>query len=238
MGVVMSDQLTPPLPPSPDEAWPSRESLATRPPESLPPGTTLDPAAVSGPPWPRLVAAEGTHTAPKLIRWPIVVGIVLFLGCFAASAALRPRLTAAGLGSASPYELTATDAHFTATFPARPERTTRQLDAVTVIVYVAGSATGGVSVTYVHLPASARFSLNGAVRGAAASIPGGQVISHSSLTYRGQPAEDATISAQRGVAQILVVRFGPSAYVVDGFGVTTASFAPDYRVLLDSFSRS
>lgn len=234
----MSDQITPPLPPSPDEAWPSREPLATRPPESFPPGTTLDPAAVSGPPWPRLVAADGTHTPPKLIRWPIVVGIVLFLGCFAASVALRPRITAAGLGSASPYELTATDAHFMATFPGRPERTSRQLGAVTVIVYVAGAASDGVSVTYVRLPPSARFSLNGAVSGAAASIPGGQVISRRSLTYRGQPAEDATISARRGVAQILVVRFGSSAYVLDGFGVTTASFAHDYRVLLDTFSRS
>src|SRR5215471_17618843 len=42
-----------------------------------PSSTVLDPAAVTGPPWPRLVAPAGGYTPPRLIRWPIVVGIVL-----------------------------------------------------------------------------------------------------------------------------------------------------------------
>jgi hypothetical protein len=235
----MSDQLTPQLPPSPDDASRSREPLATLPPESLPPRTTLDPAAVSGPPWPRLVAVEGTHAPPKLARWPIVVGIILFLGWFAASVALRSGLTsAAGPTTASPYEVTATDAHFTATFPGKPQRTTRQLGGATVIAYIATAGSDAIGVTYFHLPASARFSLNAAISGAAASMPGGQVISRRSVTFLGQPAEDAIIAVQHGVARILVFKFGSSAYVLDGFGITSASFAHDYKLLLATFSPS
>src|SRR5262249_43901774 len=54
-----------------------------------PPGTPLDPAAVTGPPWPRLVAADGAYTPPRLVRWPIVVGILLFPGSIPPAAAFR-----------------------------------------------------------------------------------------------------------------------------------------------------
>ena len=35
-----------------------------------------DPAAVSGPPWPELIAV-GPYTPPRMIRWPIIGGLVL-----------------------------------------------------------------------------------------------------------------------------------------------------------------
>ena len=38
-----------------------------------------DPAAVGGPPWPALVAV-GHYTPPRMIRWPIVVGLVVLIG--------------------------------------------------------------------------------------------------------------------------------------------------------------
>jgi hypothetical protein len=52
-----------------------------------------DPAAVSGPPWPILVAAGG-YTPPRLIRWPIVAGlaalVVYLVVFFALSGAGNP----------------------------------------------------------------------------------------------------------------------------------------------------
>lgn len=228
-------------------------------PPRSPPGSPPDPAAVTGPPWPRLVAAEGTYTPPRLIRWPIVVGIVLFAGWLAATAALRvPSVSSAGPaaaspgpaaasagpaaapspGPSSPYVLTSRDAHFTATFPGRPQRTVRKLGPITMVVYAAGSTSHGVAVTYLRLPASASFSLNGGINGMAASLPGGHVISRTPRTYLGKPAEDATISVRGGVARARIFRFGSSAYVVEGFGATTASFAHDYRVLLRTFTHT
>jgi len=34
-----------------------------------------DPAAVAGPPWPRLVAGPG-YRPPPMLRWPVVVALV------------------------------------------------------------------------------------------------------------------------------------------------------------------
>ena len=66
-------------------------------------------------------------------------------------------------------------------------------------------------------------------------MSGGTVGSRRSLTYRGQPAEDAVISVSGGSGRVRVVRFGSSAYILEGFGNTAASFAHDYKVLLRSF---
>jgi hypothetical protein len=208
-----------------------------------PPGTVPDPAAVTGPPWPRLVAPAGGYTPPRLLRWPIVVGMVLLAAWIAAQVALRaapassPRPVASSSpGSAGAYALTAHDAHFAATFPGRPQRTSQAAGAITVIVYLAQVSSHGVGVTYVPLPASASFSLDGGINGAAASLPAGKVISRRTLTYLGEPAEDATISSSAGFARVRVVRFGSSAFALEGFGNTRASFAHDYQVLLDTFT--
>jgi hypothetical protein len=61
------------------------------------------------------------------------------------------------------------------------------------------------------------------------------VVSRHSITYHGQPAEDAVISVLGDPGQIRVVAFGSSAYIFEGIGSTAASFAHDYKVLLDSF---
>ena len=43
------------------------------------------------------------------------------------------------------------------------------------------------------------------------------------------------ISVLGDPGQIRIVAFGSSAYIFEGFGSTAASFAHDYKVLLDSF---
>ena len=208
-----------------------------------PPGTVLDPAAVTGPPWPRLVAPAGGYTPPRLIRWPIVAGVVLLACWIAASVAVRavPASWPASAASSSPssaaaYILTAHDAHFTATFPGKPQRRAQAVGAINIIGYLVQVSSHAVGVTYVPLPASASFSLNGDINGTAASLPAGKVTSRRTLTYLGQPAEDATISSSAGFGQVRVVRFGSAAYVLEGFGATPASFAHDYKVLLDTFT--
>lgn len=196
-----------------------------------PPGTPPDPAAVTGPPWPRLVAAPGAYTPPKLARWPIIAGVLLFAGWIAAVVAVR-----AGVSSpSSGYVVTASDAHFTATLPARPQHAARTVGSTSVIAYITTLSSEAVGVTYIALPASASFSLDGAVNGEAASLAGAKVVSRKSLTYLGQPAEDATITFSAGTAEVRIVRFGSSAYVLEGFGTSASSFAHDYNVLIDSF---
>lgn len=206
-------------------------------------GSVPDPAAVTGPPWPRLVAAAGAYAPPRLIRWPIVMGIVLLAGWIAAAAVVRAAPTstpspaaASSPSSAAAYVLAASDARFTATFPSKPQRTVQAAGIASVIAYIAVLSDHAVAVTYVRLPAPGSFSLNGAINGAATSLPGGKVISRRSLTYHGQPAEDAVISVSGGSGRVRVVRFGSSGYIFVGFGNTAVSFAHDYKVLLDSFT--
>ena len=195
-----------------------------------PPGPPHDPAAVTGPPWPRLVAADGAYTPPRLVRWPIVLGILLFAG-WIVTLAVVPTVVSS---SSSGYVVTATDAHFTATFPARPRRAAQNV-GTTVIAYTTTLPDHAVGVTYLALPASASFSLDGGVNGIASSLPGAKVVSRNSLTYLGQPAEDAAVTFSAGFAQVRIVRFGSSAYVLEGVGSSAASFAHDYNVLLATF---
>jgi hypothetical protein len=208
-----------------------------------PPGPVPDPAAVTGPSWPRLVAPAGAYTPPRLIRWPIVVGIVLLAGWLAATVAVRAAPTSASgpvavssTRSAAGYVVTAHDAHFGATFPSNPRRARQTVGTMTVVAYIAQLSGHGVGVTYLPLPASASFSLYRGVSGVAASLPGAKVVSRRTLTYLGRPAEDAVISSSAGFAQIRIVRFGSSAYVLEGFGRTPASFAHGYKVLIDTFA--
>src|SRR5215469_4786708 len=219
---------------SPDPAMAMNAIASTDQDASAPPsplGAPADPAAITGPPWPRLVAADGAYTPPKLARWPVVVGILLFAGWIAALVAVPAAVSSPSSG----YVLTASDAHFTATFPARPHRAARAVGTATVIAYTTTLPDHAVGVTYIALPASASFSLDGGINGLAASLPGAKIVSRDSLTYLGQPAEDATISSSAGLAQVRVVRFGSSAYALQGFGPSAASYAQDYNTLLDTF---
>ena len=199
-----------------------------------PPGIPPDPAAATGPHWHKLIASSDAFTPPRMARWLIVAGIVLFAGCIAATVGLY----AVSTPSPSPvsgYLLTATDAHFTATFPRKPLRIEKTSGTTSVIVYIADLPDHVVEIVHAPVPAWGCFSLDRAVNLAASALPGGGVVSRHSLTYHGQPAEDAVISVLGDPAQIRVVAFGSSAYIFEGFGDAAASFAHDYKVLLDSF---
>lgn len=233
------------MPPEPGPAGPAQEPEAAGPPEPSPPTVPApaaspadagppaevpDPAAVTGPPWPRLVAADGAYTPPRLARWPIVVGILLFAAWVAALVVI-PVVSSSNSG----YALVANDAHFSATFPARPHRGASAVGTTTVIAYTTALSDHAIGVTYVAIPPSASFSLDAGINGAARSLPGAKIVSRNTLNYLGQPAEDATISSSAGLAQVRVVRFGSSAYVLQAFGPSASSYAHDYDILLGSF---
>ena len=199
-----------------------------------PPGIPPDPAAATAPPWPSLIAPGNAHTPLRRARWPIVAGIVLVAGWIAATAGLHAVSTPSP-SPASGYLLTASDAQFTATFPRKPLRIEKTAGTTTIVVYIADLPGHGVEIIRAPVPASGSFSLDRAVNVAASALPGGGVASRHSLTYHGQPAEDAVISVLGDPGQIRVVAFGSSAYIFEGFGSTAASFAHDYKILLDSF---
>jgi len=86
------------------------------------------------------------------------------------------------------------------------------------------------------VPPSATFSVDNAISGVAAGEQGGKVVTRSSVTYRGEHAEDGLISFSGGVAQVRVVVIGGSAYLLEGVGTSSSTYAQDYRVLLDTFA--
>ncbi len=153
-----------------------------------PPGLPPDPAAATGPPWPRLIAPGVAHSPPRMARWPIVAGIVLVAGCIAATAGLHAA-SAPSTRPASGYLLTASDAHFTATFPRKPLRIEKTAGTTTVIVYLADLPGYAVEIIRAPVPASGSLSLDRAVNVAASALPGGGVVSRHSITYHGQPAD-------------------------------------------------
>ncbi len=199
-----------------------------------PPGIRPDPTAAAGPPWRRLIAAGDAYAPPRMARWLIVAGMVLFAGWIAATVGLHAVSTPSP-SPASGYLLTASDAHFTATFPRKPLRIEKTAGTTTIVVYLADLPGHGVEIIRAPVPASGSFSLDRAVNVAASALPGGGVASRHSITYHGQPAEDAVISVLGDPGQIRVVAFGSSAYIFEGFGSTASSFAHDYKVLLGSF---
>jgi hypothetical protein len=198
-------------------------------------GDRPGPAASSGPPWPGRIAPGGAHPPRRIVRWAIVVGIVFLAGSIAATVGLH---AASGHSPrpASGYLLAASDAHFTAMFPGKPLRIGKPAGTTSVIVYLANLPGYAVGVISAPVPVAGSFSLDRAVNVAASALPGWKVVSRDSITYHGQPAEDAVISVLGDPGQIRVVAFGSSAYIFEGFGSTAASFAHDSAVLLDSFS--
>ena len=201
---------------------------------SSPPGIRPGPAAVTGPRWPGRIAAGGAHPTRRIARWTIVVGIVFLAGSIAATVGLHA-VSRHSPRPGSGYLLTASDAHFTAIFPGRPLRIEKTAGTTSVIVYLADLPGHAVGIICAPVPAPGSFSLDRAVIVAASALPAGQVGSRRLITYHGQPAEDAVISVLGEPGQIRVVAVGSSAYIFEGFGSTAASFAHDYKVLLDSF---
>ena len=180
----------------------------------------------------------------RLPRRVIAAGTVLIAGSLAATliahAASPPSPRPAPGAPPSPrpagYLLVARDAHFTALFPRKPLRIQQTAGTTTIIVYLADLPGYAVGIICAPVPPPGRIHLDRAINLAATALPGGQVISRHRLTYRGQPAEDATITVLGEPGQIRVVALGTSAYLFEGFGPTTASFTPDYTTLLNTFT--
>jgi hypothetical protein len=193
------------------------------------------PAAATWPPWPTLAAAHGARTARRLPRWVIVAGIVLLAGSIAAMVLVRA-VSSSPPRPAAGYLLVAHDAQFTALFPRKPLRIEKTAGITTVIVYLADLPGYAVGIICAPVPASRRVRLDRAVNVAASALPGGEVVSRHRLTYHRQPAEDAAISVLGEPGQIRVAVFGSSAYLFEGFGATAASFAHNYKILLDTFT--
>ncbi len=173
-----------------------------------------------------------------------IIGTVLLfvLGAVANngnSTSTAPPSTVPSAGT-TPYVLTASDAGFMATFPAKPQRLQRTVGSLTLILYLAtgpNETEENVGVTYIPVPTSTGFSLDGGIASAAGDLEG-RVLSHSRLTYEGQPAEDGVITFSDGTAQVRVVEFGSSGYVLEGSGPSASTFARDYDILLSTFRHS
>ena len=190
------------------------------------------------------MAADSSYRPPRLARWPIVVGIVLFAGWIAmnaASVAQGPDTRSGPDGrsaSGTPYVFSATDAQFTATFPSEPQRKQQTDGAIKIVEYVSTLSDHAIAVGDLEVPVAHHFSLDGGITGEVTSLNDGKVMSRTRLTYRGQPAEDAVISFSGGVGRIREVDYGTSVYVLEGFGSSVASFSNDYDELLATFTTS
>jgi hypothetical protein len=223
--------------------WRDAEEMSSWAPPS-PASGTIDPGCASGPPWPRLVATGTGYSAPRLPRWPIVIGLPLFALSLVGNAlpvsshpAAGP--ISAGPDSGAPYVFTARDAGFTATLPGQPDRSQDNSGPVPVTIYTSSLTDHAVAVAYVALPPSATFSLDDAAAAAAASAgKDGKVVSQTMVTFQGQPAEDAVVTFAGGAAEILCVRLGSSAYLLEGVGESPSSFQDDYRNLVNTFQVS
>jgi Domain of unknown function (DUF4389) len=201
---------------------------------AVPSHLEFDPAAATGPPWPRLVAAEARYARPRLLRWPIAVGTVL-LALVITGSVLRANNGQPLPTYRPPYVFTANDAHFTATFPSKPDRSEKIAGSTSIVLYHSDLANHSVAVAYHALPAGDTFDLQAAVTGAAEGMHG-TLLSHTSLTYHDQPAEDGVISVSHAVARVRAVVFGASVYLFEAAGTSASTFTDDYKTLLDSFT--
>jgi hypothetical protein len=164
-----------------------------------------------------------------------VAGIVLLTASIAATVIARA-VSSSSPRPAAGYLLIARDAHFTALFPRKPQRTEKTAGTSPIVFYLADLPDHAVEIICAPVPAPDSFSLDRAVNVIAAAFPGGDVFSRHRLTYHGHPAEDAAISVLGDPGQIRVVAFGSTAYIFEGYGITAASFAHDYKILLDTFT--
>ena len=194
-----------------------------------------DITAATGSPWPRLAAARGVGTARRLPRWVIVAGIVLLAGSIAATVIVRA-VSSSSPRPAAGYLLVAHDAHFTALFPRKPLRIEKTAGTTTVIVYLADLPGSAVGIICAPVPASGLVRLDRAVNVAAPLCPGGKWSPATGSPTTDNPPRTPPYSVLAEPGQIRVVVFGSSAYIFEGFGATSASFAHDYKVLLDTFT--
>jgi hypothetical protein len=175
----------------------------------------------------------------------------MVIRAWGAAALLAIGLTACGGASsnsattptptATPY--LATDAGFSAVFPATPARSTQNINqtgvATTLTLYLATTNTEQVAVGYEQLPvapsgAAIQAGLDGGVAGSAKNT-NGTVVSKSQTQFLGQPAEDAVIQAQGAVVHERIVFIGTKLYVLEGITSSVDAKHPAYDKLLATF---
>ena len=172
------------------------------------------------------------------------------LGVLALAAAIG--LTACGGSSsstaASPTPtptppFVAAESGFSAVFPATPQKQTQNVNQaginVTVTLYLATTNDEQVAVGYEALPLAPQgdaivTGLDGAIAGSAKNV-NGQVLSHSSVQFLGQPAEDAVVQAQGAVIHERVVFIGAKLYIFEGITTSVDAKHPAYDKLLATF---
>jgi hypothetical protein len=143
--------------------------------------------------------------------------------------------------SATPF--VATDSHFSAVFPAKPQRQTQAINETglntTMTLYIATTNDEQVAVAYQKLPsppdpAGVKAGLDGGVNGSAQNVKG-TIVSRSNTTFLGQPAEDAVIQAQGTVVHERIVFIGDGLYVLEGITNSVSAKHPAYDKMLATF---
>jgi hypothetical protein len=143
----------------------------------------------------------------------------------------------------APTPYVATDSGFSAVFPAKPARSTQNINqtglATSMTLYQATTNTEQVAVGYEPLPiapsgAAIQTGLDGGVAGSAKNT-NGTVVSKSQTQFLGQPAEDAVIQAQGVVVHERIVFIGAKLYVLEGITGSLDTKHPAYDELLATF---
>lgn len=143
----------------------------------------------------------------------------------------------------APTPYVATDAGFSAVFPATPERTNQNINQtginVTMTLYLATTNDEQVAVAYEPLPVAPQSGaiqagLDAGVAGSAKNV-NGQVVSKAQVQFLGQPAEDAVIQAQGTVVRERIVFIGSKLYVLEGITKSVDTKHPAYDTLLATF---
>jgi hypothetical protein len=145
--------------------------------------------------------------------------------------------------SPSTTPFTATDAGFSAVFPATPKRSTQNIDQpgikTTMTLYLATTNDEQIGVAEEQLPnapqgPAIQAGLDGGIEGSAKSS-NGTILSRSNTTFLGQPAEDAVIQTQGAAVHERLVFIGSKLFVLEGITRTATDKHPDYDRLLATF---
>jgi hypothetical protein len=145
--------------------------------------------------------------------------------------------------SPTPTPYVATDAGFSAVFPATPARQTQNINQpglnTTMTLYIATTNSEQVAVASEQLPVAPQGSaiqagLDGGIAGSATNVKG-TVLSKTQTQFLGQPAEDAVIQAPGAVVHERLVFIGSNLFVLEGITNSLDAKHPAYDILLATF---
>ena len=126
--------------------------------------------------------------------------------------------------SPSPTPYVASESHFSAVFPATPQKQSQPVNqsgvSMTVTLYIAQTNDEQVAVAYSTVAVAPtggaiQAGLDGGIEGSAKNV-NGTIVTRSNTTFLGQPAEDAVIQAQGSVVHERIVFFGKDLYILEG----------------------